>query len=297
MTTPSTRKMKPIQATERWLYRKDGNDYGPVSTDGLLEAMATRKVDLATQVCSLTTRKWTPAAEHALLRDYYEKCQLKWRAEALDTEAEAHVRRLARTRKHRRRFYTLVTVGVVVAAALGAWIIWRLGQAQPLGLDHIARLPSLGRLPEVPPPPPEPPSLALAEGTVVPKLSEPETYDTAGVEIEGAGASAPRVTKMSFTEDGRVVGISSVELERVVDAARRNLHACALEVARRDSAFKGTRIGFNVTPGRLTGITVSDEVKHNAAFKACVKAALNRVPVPVFEGGDRHVTIPISIGR
>lgn len=294
---PSTRRMKSIVAVERWLYRKDGNDYGPVSTDELLDAIMKKKVDLGTQVFPLASRRWSVAAEHALLRDYFEKCQIRWRAEALDTEAEAHVRRLARARQRRRRVFSLFVIGVLVAAGLAAWIIWRLGQAQPLGLDRLARLPAVVALPGLDAARPALPQLTLAQGTVVPRLSEPETYDTAGIAMEGDGPSAPTVTKLSFTEDGQVKGISQVELQRVLDGARKNLNPCAADAARRDPAFKGTRISFTVTPGRIASITVSDEVKRNAAFKACVKTALNRVPVPVYEGGNRHVTIPISINR
>ena len=289
--------MKPALTIERWLYRKDGNDYGPVSTDALLEAMVARQVDLGTPVFSMVARRWTQAGEHALFRDFYEKCELRWRAEAFDTEAEAQVRRLARARQQRRRAISVVAAGTVVTLAVGAWIVWRLGLAEPMGLDRLARLPVLGRLPVPAARATEPPALVLAEGTVVPLLAEPETYDTAGVALEGAAGAAPAVTKMSFTEDGGVLGIAQSELDRVLDAARRNLHPCALDAAKRDAAFRGTRIGFVVAPGRLTSITVSDEVKHNASFKACVKSALARVSVPQFEGGDRHVTIPIAIGR
>lgn len=294
---PSTRKMKPVAATERWLYRRDGNDYGPISTDELLDAIAAKKVDLGTQVLPLLSKRWGPAAEHAMLRDFYEKCQIRWRAEAFDTEAEAQVRRLARARQRRRRLFSVVVVGVVVAAGLAGWIIWRLGQAQPLGLDRLARLPRLGALPALDSRQPVPPQVVLVTGTVVPVLSEPETYDTAGIAMEGDTPAGPTVTKLSFTEDGGVKGLSTTELQRVLDGARKNLNPCALEAAKRDKAFAGTRISFTVAPGHITAITVSDEVKHNAAFKACVKTALNRVSVPVYDGGDRHVTIPITIGR
>ncbi|TNF26832.1 MAG: DUF4339 domain-containing protein [Deltaproteobacteria bacterium] len=294
---PPTRRIKAMVAVDRWLYRKDGSDYGPISTDELLEVIEQRKIDLTTPVCQTRDRRWGPAAEHAILRDYYEKCQVRWRAQALDTEAEAHARRLARARQHRRRFVTLVMVGGLVAAGLAAYIIWRLGQAQPLGMNRLARIPQVEVLPVVESPRGEPPRVALVQEVVVPRLSEPETYDTAGIAMEGDGQAPQTVSKMTFDEEGQVATIPASELQRVLDTARANLKPCAMDAWRRDSAFTGTRISFTVTPGALTGITVSEEVKRNAAFKACIKTALGRVSVPVYKGGDRRVTIPISLGN
>jgi len=289
--------MKPVVAVDRWLYRRDGNDYGPISTDDLLEAIAKKSVDLTTPVFQLRSQRWGPAAEHALLRDYYEKCQIRWRAEALDSEAESHVRRLARARQRRRRLFTLLVVGVVVAAGLAGYIIWRLGQAQPLGMNRLARIPHVEPLAVTEETRPDAPKVEIVAGTVVPKLSEPETYDTAGIAMEGEVPTKPTVRKMTFTESGEVQGIPAAELKRVLDTVRKGLKPCAMDAWRRDKAFTGTRISFTITPGALTQITVSDEVKRNAAFKACVKSALNRVAVPVYAGGDRRVTIPLSIGR
>lgn len=295
--TPSTRRMKPVAAIERWLYRVDGADYGPVSTDELLDAMLARKVTLETQVCSLMSRKWGRASDHALLRDFHHKCEQRWRAEAFDTEADNQVRRLAKARQRRRRFWYAVAAAVVVAIGFGGWVVWRLGQAQPLGLDKLARLPNLGRLVVADVVEREPPRVPIVAGTPVARLGEPETYDTAGVALEGEATAESKVTRMAFTEDGRVVGISKVELDGVLESAKANLHGCARAAASKDAGFHGTRVGFTVSPGRLTGMTVGDEVKNNGAFKACVKAALSRVPVPMYEGGDRRVTIPIKIGR
>lgn len=295
--TPSTRRMKPVAAIERWLYRIDGADYGPVSTDELLDAMMKRKVTLETQVCSLASRKWGRASDHALLRDFFDKCEQRWRAEAFDTDADNHVRRLAKARQRRRRFWYVVAAALVVAVGFGGWVVWRLGQAQPLGLDKLAHLPSLGRLAVADVVEREPPPVPIVAGTPVARLGEPETYDTAGIALEGDPAVEQKVTTMAFTEDGRVVGISKVELDRVLESAKANLHGCAKAAASKDADFHGTRVGFTVSPGGLKGMTVGDEVKNNGAFKACVKGALGRVPVPVYEGGDRRVTIPIKIGR
>lgn len=296
-----TRKMKPIDVVDRWLYRRDGNDYGPVTTDDLMKAMVEHKVDLQTQVFSLQTRRWQAAAEHQLLRDFYEKCTDRWAAQDRDREADHQVKRLARARKARHGLWRLLLVGFIVAVAAGGYIVWRLGQATPIGVAALVREQKLPRLPV-------PQVVAAAtdgppmlRGTAVSRLSEPETYDTAGVKLDGEVATAPAVAKMQFGEDGELVGggggIAKADLDRVLASARGGLHGCATTAAKRDPGFGGTEVGFTVGPGKLTDITVGNEVRSNAPFKACVKAALVRVAVPTFSGRTRRVTIPLKVSR
>ncbi|MCB9736257.1 MAG: hypothetical protein H6745_27030 [Deltaproteobacteria bacterium] len=294
-----TRKMKPVDVVDRWLYRKDGNDYGPITTDELMNAMVEKKVDLQTQVFSLQTRRWQTAAEHQLLRDFYGKCTDRWAAQALDHEADKQVKRLARARKAKHGLWRVLLIGFIVAVAIGAYVVWRLGQATPIGVASLVRDPKLPRLPV--------PQVVVAamdgppilRGTAVDRLSEPETYDTAGVKQEGDVDTTPAVAKMQFGEDGELVGggagIAKADLDRVIASARGGLHGCATSAAKRDRSFGGTEVGFTVRPGKLTDITVGNEVKSNAPFKACVKAALAAVSVPAFSGSTRRVTLPLKV--
>ncbi len=295
MTDRSTRRMSPIVALDRWLYRKDGNDYGPLSTDELLKAIEGRAVDLQTQVCSLKTGRWGPAAEHAMLRDYYDKCAVKWERDAFHTEADAHAKKLARRRANHGRLWVLIVVSLFVAVGFGAWIVWRLTQAEPLGLDTLTRVARAGALPPTETATAVPPAIPMPTPTKVAPLPEPETYDTAGVAYEGDPASGGAVRRMDFGEDGRVRAIGQGALNKIVGVAKKGLYECAKTQARRDRAFKGTNVGFTVEPGKITGITVGKEVRNKPAFRACVKATLRRVGVPTFEGGGRRVTVPIKI--
>ncbi len=291
----STRRMSPILVHDRWLYRKDGNDYGPLSTDELLAAISDKKVDLKTHVCSLATGRWQTAAEHALLRDFYDKCVARWKRDEFHSEADAHVSRLARRRAHHTRLWVFLTLGIIVALAFGGWLVWRLTQAEPLGIETVARVPRLGSLPALEVSSPTPPTFAAVVGTKVRRLSEPETYDTAGVGFEGDGAVPRGVTKLNFGEDGRVKAISQVALNKVVSAAKRGLHTCARTAAKKDRNFRGTDVGFTVEPAKITNITVGSQVKDKPAFRACVKSVLRNVSVPMYEGSARRVTVPLKI--
>lgn len=291
----ATKQLQRVGA-ERWLYRTERGDYGPVTTDQVFDGIRERKIDLSTQVSVLGTNRWSHAGEFPLFRDHFAACQRRWAEEQLHAEAEAVGRRMEMKGHATRHASRFVVVGIVVALGFAAWGAWRLFKAEPLGLSRIVRAATLPVLPT-------PPPLVRAGGLMpeapekrVPRLAEPESYDTAGIMIDDGGEVTPGVTKLSFDEHGEVeaqASISAADLGGIVERARQGLYGCAREAATRDTSFAGTDVGFSVTSGRIAKITVGADARGNAPFQACVKAALGRVAVPAFGGGERRVTVPL----
>ncbi len=290
----ATRQLQRV-SSEKWLYRTERGDYGPVSTDRIFDAIRERKIDLSTQVSLLGSNRWSAAGEFPVFRDHYAACQRRWDDEALQAEAEALGKRLEMKGHASRGAGLLVIAGITAGLVLGGIVVWRLLKAEPLGLAKIVRPIAVEALPAPPEIPkkyqvlPQPPEHKVA------RLYEPESYDTAGVAV--GDSEAGHVTKMHFSEDGDVEMISAADLARVVESARQGLYACAREAAQKNPAFAGTDVGFTVAPGRLTNMSVGVEARSNAPFKACVKAALGRVSVPSFGGSERRVTVPLRFQR
>ena len=134
-----TRQLQRVGA-ERWLYRTDRGDYGPVTTDLIFDGIRDRKIDLKTQVSVLGTNKWSAAGEFPLFRDHYAACQKRWEDERLHAEAEAIGKRMEMKAQTSRGAGILVAVGIVVALGFGAWVVWKLSKAEPLGLAKIVRV-------------------------------------------------------------------------------------------------------------------------------------------------------------
>lgn len=290
----ATRQLKRIDK-DRWVYRTDRGDYGPVTTDGLLEAIAERKIELGTMISAVGTNRWAPAGDFALFRDHYELCRKRWARDELHREAELIGQRIESKQKLAARFWLLLALGVVVGGSALGWVVWRLSQAGPVGFERLSFTASVPALPIPSKVKVTQEFLPAAKERKVARLYEPESYDTAGVAI-GAGDSG-HVTQMHFSEDGEVQAISQAELEKVVASARTGLYACAREAALKSATFSGTEVGFTVTPGRITKIGVGAEARSNPAFQACVKTALARVAVPQFAGSERRVTVPLRIER
>jgi len=293
----TTRQLGRVEV-ERWLYRTDKGDYGPVPTDKLLEAISDRKIDLATQVRLMNTERWTPAAEHALFRNFYEKCKARWEIEDAEKARVGREQAYLKKDRERRLRMRLLLVGGVLVLAVVAWWFWKQSLIEGVSLARAARMRTAPSLPVEVAQAPPPALIPDARERRVPTLREPEdpiNYNVAGVTV-GETAQGT-VTRMEFGDDGEVKEIDPAVLARVVDSARQGVYACAREHVASNSGFSGTNVGFAVASGGLTRISVGAEVKKSPAFQTCVKAALARVQVPAFEGSERYVTVPIRVER
>jgi hypothetical protein len=292
--SPSTRQLQRV-SSERWLYRTERGDYGPVTTDRIFAAIRERTIDLSTQVSVLGSNRWSAAGEFPLFRDHYAACQKRWDEDKLEQEAEALGKRIELQGHASRGAGLLVIAGIIAGLVVGGIVVWRLLKAEPLGLAKIVRPVALEPLPAPPPIAKKFAALPIQPERKIPRLSEPESYDTAGVAV--GDFESGHVTKMHFSEDGEVAMISAADLERIVESARQGLYACAREALQRNPSFPGTDVGFTVAPGRLGKVSVGAEARANAPFKACVKVALARVKVPNFGGSERRVTVPLRFQR
>ncbi|MFT7581374.1 MAG: hypothetical protein ACI9MR_003050 [Myxococcota bacterium] len=295
-----TRQMgRRAKSRDRYLYRTNGHDYGPVTMQLLLRAVADRKVELTTLVSKVGGGRWEPAATHPEIREFYDICQERWASEELDAEADARIKRMSRRHTASTGIWRILLVGLLVAGALGTWLVWRLSQAEPIGLASLFQTPSVGVLTDPPKLAEAEGRLALSGGTHVARLAERETYDTSGVAVTNA-VPMQASTKMSFNADGSIKATQAIPkaiLTRVMGAAQRRLYKCAQSQARRDTGFRGTQIGFSVASGGIKQITVGPEMQRKPAFIACVKSALRGVSVARFDGNPRRVTIPVKVGR
>lgn len=290
---PSTTSGRRHRRT-RWLARREGVDYGPYTGDQLLAAIAAREIDLETPVAATSDMQWSPVSAYADLREHYDRCRRQWELESVEADATRHEQRLKAMRVVKGGTWRFALVAALAVLALGGYMAWRLVHARPTGLLDAVAVAMPASLPVAPPvvrggsPPISP------EPRAVPVLSEPQSYDTAGVATEGGGP-AP-VTSFDFDADP-ADELSEAALTRITEQARKGLAGCAGDLAGRRESFTGTRVTFLVRPGRLSDFTVGKKVRSEAAFKACIKKTLRGVAVPSFGGSQRRVTIPLAVRR
>jgi hypothetical protein len=290
----ATRQMVRVDS-DRWIYRTSAGDFGPVTTDGMLEAIRSRKVSLETPISALGTQQWASLGNFAIFRDHFEKCRDQWEREENKRAAEEIGRRIELRQKTSAGAGVLIGLGSIAGLGVLAWVVWRLSLASPTGLETILRLETVSALPVVTKATTVAAAVPVPVEQKVARLGEPESYDTSGVAIGLDGGAVTQ--KMHFDESGEVQSIPQETLDRIVSSARQGLYGCAKEAALRNPAFGGTEVGFTIAPGVITKVGVGGEARGNPAFLACVKATLARVSVPSFQGNERRVTVPLKIER
>jgi len=290
----STRQMVRPELS-RWFYRTSKGDFGPVSTDELLEAIKSRHVDLGSEVKRLGAAAWGVAGDERIFRDHYAKCRAHWDEQELHAETDRLGVKLKRAHTRRKGAWIVMVVGALAVIGAAALLWWRLSRAEPLGVARLISTEEVGALPL---------PIAKARDPVgyprrpihrEPLLAEVELLDTAGVRV--GGLAAPIAQRFEFDEAGEVAEIPPAVLATVTETARQGLVLCAHQLAKSNAAFAGTEVSFSVTSGRIANIAVGKEVAGSAGFRACVKSALTRVSVPKFQGNARRVTVPLKLGR
>ena len=285
----------------RWLVRKGPVDYGPYSTEEVLDSIADHDVDMGTYVTRAEQAAWEPAGVHSIFRDHYAACGERWAKQELEASVEREERKLQAMDKLKGGAGKLLVAGIVVVVAFSAWLVWRILHAEPTGIANAVRTVYLMPLPSFPKAAPPPPEVQLVAGTAVGKLKEtrrraggtagtggPRRFDDKGVELEGEGATP--ATTFDFDDGTGSKALNAAALNQIIKAAKRRVVKCGGKLA-----SGGTRISFLVKPGRLASFTVGREEYGNKAFKACIKQQLRKVRVPKFAGSERRVTVPLYV--
>jgi hypothetical protein len=300
-----TRQMARVDATRqiaradttRWFYRTEKGDFGPVSTDKLMDAMGKRVIDLKTLVCRVGTSNWAPAGQIDLLRAHHAACQVEWEHQALTAEADRMGRSLERAHTARKSTSVGLVLGLMALVVVGGGLWWRLSRAEALGFERVVRPLDAQALPAWSAGARAPLGAPEREPVKVARLGEPELLDTAGVKV--GDEAAPVVTRLTFDESGEAgaaAGLDPADLDRIVGAARGGLIGCAQQLAQANAGFTGTEVRFTVAPGRLSDFIVGREVASSQTFRACVKRVLAGIRVPEFQGNSRSVTVPLKVG-
>lgn len=272
-------------------------DYGPFSTDQVLEQIKSREIKLGSMITLLGTDEWEPVGTHERFRDHYAECSVAWDVEEAEQDADRHERQLKTMAAVGGGTWRLGLVALMLALGVGGWFGWRIMNAQPTGVLGAVAMAAAPALPDPPPPPAAASALPIPAPRAFPVLKEPVyvNYDTAGVALEGADKGAHVVQTLNFDDSSDE--LSDAQINKIVAAARSRLVPCAHDAATRSESFSGTRVAFWVQSGKLGRFTVGSEVVSNGRFKACVKKALSGISVPTFGGQQRKVTVPLRVQR
>jgi hypothetical protein len=290
MTTPARRD----EATREWLFKTDGQVFGPIPEPQLVELLFQGRIGAGTEV-GLEDGSWAPISRVPGFLVHVRKAEAHARVEAEVTGA----RRLARRRGAMR--LTAAATGAVVLVVVVAVAAWVLAVRRPwerrsrlledfgdgIGISAVRVGGGPRSLDEAVPDLRAP----LAQGGAGARASRPR--GSHGPRAAAANASAP------IPGGGLVMAQYDVRSIQNVVAHRQNtLAPCLREEARRSPDFTGEiPIEFAVgNDGRVAQLWIDEPRFKSGELRECLERKLREWAFAPFPGQRPVVSLAIKMG-
>ncbi len=284
------------QALERWMYRKNGMDYGPFSVQDLHDLIRAHQIDAETEVRNVRERRFVRLADVPHLKAFHDEFARKDAEERRRREVLREAESLERSiRRHHRMPILLGAVGVA-ALAVGAFLVLRPATPPPPGFDldvfrplEVGTLPALPRATATPATPPTNANGKRPRKTVRP-LARPGTAPT-------SAASLPTVD-LAFDEEDVSGGraLTKEDLASVQGRVSAGLVRCFREEAAAHPEFRGGTVSLYILgSGRVALSRLDTSPPASASLASCALAVVKGVRVPPFAGGAQVMEIPFYV--
>jgi hypothetical protein len=274
-----------------WVFRKDGQVFGPLSSREIAKLLYRGQLDARTPVSSGDGR-WTPVGDVPLFLVHARKAEAALRVEREVTGA----RELARRRSRRAAVAITVSAVLLVGGAVGGayWVAKQKSEIPPelqgfppgITVASAARV-GVGR--------------RAAEEDEVEVAIEPEA-GRPGRRAPGA-AGAPRARPGSAADVGEgdlvVAQFDSRKIQSVVGREQRTLAPCFKAESDRSPDFQGDiPIEFAIgNDGRVASLWIDEPRFKNGALRECLERALGAWRFDAFPGQRPTVSLAFHIGR
>ncbi len=275
-----------LELDARWLYKKHGEVFGPVTSKDLLHRLYDGEIDAETEI-SPEDGEFLALRRYGAFRGHLPKVEAHRRHAA---ELEAEKRRAKRTAMLRRAAF--VVVGSLLAIAVFAGVVAkvrerRAAEAQAETERKVeAELAALLESVSI-----DPPLEDIASDT-------PEDEPEAGTRRPGRRRGRRAVAK--FTGGGGTGELSRQEIMAGVASIFGGFKSCIVRQMQSDpeSVPEQVILSFTVdNKGKVGNVDLDDRILRRSPMKACMQGHLAGLKYRANTGEVRNVEYPITIGR
>lgn len=283
-------------ALERWMYRKDGMDYGPFSVQDLHDLIRAHRVDERTEVRNLRERRFVRLGEVPHLKAFLDEFTRKEAEEKQRREVLRDAESLEKSIRRHHRMPIFLGVGGTLGLGVGLFFALRPAEPLPPGLDlDLFRPLVLGTLPAVP-------RAAEAPSTTPEDTNERRARKAARAQprpgaTSGNSARLPTVD-LTFDEEDVSGGraLTKEDLSSVQQRVSRGLVRCFREEASGRPEFRGGTVSLYIlSSGRVALSRLDTSPPASASLSSCARAVVKGVRVPPFAGGAQVMEIPFYV--
>jgi hypothetical protein len=298
-------ELKPAGQTDddgtaqRWLVEKDGVDFGPYTSQQVIEQLFKQELKAETTLYDIEQDRRAPLSEFTV----FDEALVAWahdNAERQKRQAEEAAQAAAR-RRRRLVWGSTLAIVLTVGGVGGGYAWYRATRPEPVK----AYLPALvtklqGALPAVHLPEELPETAAekdekrrTAAAVAAQQRARVEAQREAAQVADEARQASQSTVDLNSNGAGR-----SFDRQAFDDAvARRNgqLMRCLQDEVRRDPSLKSLEVKITVVPrGDLINVRLSDG---SPAGNSCVREALGGLKVPPFDGVNLNVSLPFTFQK
>lgn len=288
---------------ERYLVQKGGLDYGPFTSEQVLDQLYKDEIDEFTPVLDRVTTHRIPLGEidrfKKQVKEYIPK-----REERRRQEAEA---RAALERKVKKAGYGGLVVGILVGLVfLAGQITYYLTRPDPVGFPIQEAFAEMDY--KFLPPPKEFTAVAVDKGLLEsifnPKASEEEIAKAIKKRRKGRkGKGRPgkpgqegEVFEVDMSAGGSEHTLTDEEVNDVILANFGALRSCILKELQGNPGFRGVTVQFFIRPTGTTGGVKIQEGKYaDTNVGDCLTGRFRSMKFPEHGGFNRGVTYPLRV--
>ena len=288
------------QGAELWLAHRDGLDFGPFSTDELIQRVRDQEFDDETTVQDLATGIRQPLRAFPDFEKPLGRLLAERKARA-QVQAAEHTARVKTVKKAGKGVFVFGTIGGLAVVGGLVWVLAHKPLPKPIAFAEVAR--TVGRSFD---PPVLEPAEAVAERLYKEerkrrkkaRVRAMRAADQKVVDGYSGDAPAPAVTSLDMSDDdsGDAAKFSQAAVDKVLARANGSIQGCLRKELKRNPKLGSVRLAFWVTPsGRTKGAGVQG--KSTVLFGKCMVGVVESLKFPAFSGAQRKVSVPFEVSR
>ncbi len=291
-------------ALDRWMYKRDGMDYGPFTTSEMEYCIQHKEIRPETEIYNRRTRQWTRVQDVPRFRLFIEEQHRRAAEAARQAEIAADHEAVHRGNWWSTRLPWLAGAGLVVAGGVAAFFLLRppppvlagypTNFYKDLHFEHVVPLRAMIA---------EPAKVTAAP--VAPKAARPARGRNGGSSQGSSSGGAGSVqmaaeVDLSFGAEDVSGGreLSQADLDGVQRTVAPRLIRCFRAEAGRNPDFEGGEVFIYLMPrGTVQVSRLDTRPAPTPELASCARASTSGVKVPPFAGAAQVMQIPLHVAQ
>lgn len=278
----------------RWIVRREGLDYGPYSSNQIVQQLFKEEIDTEQLLFDVETEEIRPISDI----EFFEEILHKWAHERAARLRKKEEEEIAKKGRRRNAIIngTLLGLILLIGGSVGGYFWYQSTLPTPVRSDIAQAIT---------------PFEAALPAAILPDeapITEAERIEKARSASRAAAVARARAEQAKIRREREIAESSNLDLSAgdgakfqlkalngAVAARHGRLSKCLTAEARRDPTAKVLKVKMTALPqGQVLNVSL---VKGSAGGNRCVREALDGIKIPPFSGTNRTVTLPFTIRK